>query len=154
MTQAKQDHRGAPHVTDAVELEEFRGAPVLAEETAATGDATHHDQYATFTHEVPEETSEAASRVLIRVVPVTYGLLLGGLAGHIVIGLAVGLMVTAFLDLRMGADSLARDASQWLAARVCPGVAAVAHGVAAAIRRTGLKAPAFLTNLRCSAPLS
>ena len=145
--------RDARRIIDEVELEDYAGRAALAEEPAGPGDTGHHDQYAKFTHDVPEQTSEAASRVLVRLVPVAYGLLLGGLAGNLALGLAGGALVAMLLDLRMGAFSLARDLSRRILARVCPAVAAVAHGLVLVVRRVGLKVPAALANLRCGAPL-
>jgi len=83
-------------VTDELQVDEF----------VAPADRAHHDRYARHTHELPSESSEATSRVLIRVVPLAYGALLGGLTDSLLLGLSAGVILSAAFDLSMGANSL------------------------------------------------
>ncbi|MBT8430276.1 MAG: hypothetical protein KJN79_10230 [Gammaproteobacteria bacterium] len=86
----------APVVTDELEVDAF----------VAPSNRAHHDRYARHTHELPEESSEATSRALIRVVPLVYAVLLGGLADSLLLGLSAGVILSAAFDLSMGAKSL------------------------------------------------
>jgi hypothetical protein len=67
-----------------------------------------HDHRAFYTHELPEETTEAASRLLVRVVPLVFGALLGSLADNLAIGLSAALVVSLVFDLSMEGKSLLR----------------------------------------------
>lgn len=132
----KKDAEPVVHkVTDQVELDEF----------VKPHDRAHHDIYARQSHELPDDVTEAASRALIRVVPLAYGGLLGGLADSIALGVSVGLIVSMALDLNMGEKSMLRALSQGL----CPVVARLAHLLARLIRRFGFAAPAALGDMRC-----
>jgi len=122
-------------VTNPVELDEF----------VESGDRIHHDRYAQQSHELPNEAAEASSRALIRVVPLAYGALLGGLADHVLLGLCVGLMLSLAFDLNMGGKSMARALSRGL----CLVVARAGRLLAQIIGRLGLAAPAVLNTLRC-----
>ena len=68
---------------------------------------THHDQYVEYSHDLPEDTSEASSRSLVRVVPLAYGVLLGGLADNMLLGLSVGAMASAAFDWHMRTSPVA-----------------------------------------------
>jgi len=92
----KQVDQVASIVTDELEVDEF----------VAPLDRAHHDRFARHTHELPNESSEATSRALIRVVPLAYGALLGGLADSLLLGLSAGVILSAAFDLWMGANSL------------------------------------------------
>ena len=105
---------------------------------------THRDQYVHYTHELPEATAEAASRALIRLVPLAYGILLGGLLDQVTLGLVGGVMVGAAIDLRMADHSLVRAAAGGLHRFGCAAVAAVAHGLAGALQRLGRVPPGVL----------
>jgi hypothetical protein len=110
----------------------------------------HHDQHVEYTHELPDDTSEATSRSLIRVVPLAYGGLLGGLVDNMLLGVSVGATASAAFDLHMGEHSIARPAWQWLVNKACPAVAAAANGLAAIIGHLGLKSLATaLSRVRC-----
>jgi len=115
---------------------------------------THHDQYVEYSHDLPEDTSEATSRSLVRVVPLAYGVLLGGLADNMLLGLSVGAMASAAFDWHMGDNSIVRPVWQWLFTKVCAAVAATANRLAAVIRRPGLKPLAALGRMRCRATRS
>ena len=65
-------------------------------------ESTHH------AHELPNESSELASRVLMRIVPLVYAVLLGGLADSLLLGLSVGLVLSVVFDLYMDSHSLVR----------------------------------------------
>jgi hypothetical protein len=135
----------ARSVTEEIEI-----APFVEQQHGS-----HHDQYVEYTHELPEDTSEATSRSLIRVVPLAYGGLLGGLADNMLLGMAVGATACAAFDLHMGENSLFRSTWQWLVARLCPAVAATANGLSALVGRLGLKPLATaLGRVRCGATRS
>jgi len=122
-------------VTDPIELEEFVEPP----------DRTHHDRYARQSHKLPDSAAEATSRALIRIVPLAYGALLGGLTDSMVLGLSVGLILSTVFDLNMGEKSMARALSQGL----CLVVARSANLMARLMCRFGLTAPAALGEMRC-----
>ena len=92
----KQFDEVAPNVTDELEVDAF----------VVSSNRARHDRYARHTHELPEESSEATSRALIRVVPLVYAALLGGLADSLLLGLSAGVILSAAFDLSMGAKSL------------------------------------------------
>ena len=96
MLTEKQVDEVAPIVTDEIEVDAF----------VAPSNRAHHDRYAHHTHELPEESSEATSRALIRVVPLIYAALLGGLADSLLLGLSAGVILSVAFDLSMGANSL------------------------------------------------
>jgi hypothetical protein len=129
---------------------------------AATGEAVprartdsprteHVDQYVHHSHQLPEEASEATSRNLVRVVPLVYGGLLGGLGENLAFGLVSGVALGAAFDLYMGEHSIVRGLSRGLLAPACPAVAAVARLLSRLIQRLGVTPPAMLLEWRCRA---
>ncbi len=141
LTENRRD-RVAHRVNDEVEVE----AP------AKTVDAGNHDQYVHYSHELPDETSEAASRGLIRFVPIAYGALLGALADNLAVGLSIGALLSAALDLAMGEDSIVRPFSRRLFTLACPLLAAAAQALGHALGRLGIAAPAVLNRVQCAGP--
>jgi predicted lipid-binding transport protein (Tim44 family) len=111
----------------------------------------HHDRYVHYTHQMPDETAEASARVLIRLVPLMYGALMGGLYGHLAAGLLLGLVPSLALDYRMGGKSLIQPVLQRCAATGCPLLAAAVRGMSAAIGAIGLPVPTKLRQKRCEA---
>jgi hypothetical protein len=122
-------------VTDAIEVDEF--VPTL--------DRSHHDQHVRYTHQLPEDDAEATSRALVRVVPLAYGGLLGGLSDNLLLGLSGGVALSAAFDLYMGRDSVVRA----LFKSACRAIAAASQRLADAIARRGLKVPSALRAMRC-----
>lgn len=59
-------------------------------------------------HDLSESSAEAASRLMIRTVPLVYGVLLGHLSDHLLVGTLIGGLASAALDLYMGEDSMIR----------------------------------------------
>ena len=140
MLTEKETEATAQRVTDDIEIAPF----------VEPGHRVHRDQHVEYTHELPDDTSEATSRSLIRVVPLAYGGLLGGLADNMLLGLSVGATASAAFDLHMGDNSIVRPTWQWLLTKTCPAVAAAANGLAAIIRHLGLKSLATtLSRVRC-----
>ena len=92
----KQVDKVASIATDELEVDEF----------VSSSDRSHHDRFARHTHELPDESSEATSRALIRVVPLAYGALLGSLADSLLLGLSAGAILSTAFDLWMGSNSL------------------------------------------------
>ena len=111
----------------------------------------HQDRYVHYTHQMPDETAEASARVLIRLVPLVYGALMGGLYGHLPAGLLLGLTASLALDYRMGGKSLIQPVLRLCAATGCPLLAAAIRGVSAAIEAIGLPVPANMRQKRCEA---
>ena len=109
------------------------------------------DRAVQYTHEMPDDTAEASARVLIRMVPLVYGVLLGGLTGNLPLGLSVGIILSMALDMRMGDKSFFLPLLRPLFERACPLLAAAAHGLSTVISRVGLSAPSVLRNLTCGA---
>jgi hypothetical protein len=68
----------------------------------------HQNRYVHYAHELPNESSELASRVLMRIVPLVYAVLLGGLADSLLLGLSVGLVLSVVFDLYMDSHSMVR----------------------------------------------
>jgi len=134
-------HRFPRVVSDELEIDEFTAKP----------QANHEDQYAHHTHELPEDSAEASSRTLVRIVPVAYGGLLGGLADNLALGLAGGVVLSGAFDLYMGDKSMLRVLGARLSPRVCPAIAAAARLLAAVIGRLGLAVPVSLSEMRCGA---
>ena len=122
-----------------------------ADEVVTPRDGQHQDQYPHYTHELADEDLEGSSRALIRFVPLAYGLLLGGLVDNMLIGLVGGAMISTAFDLFMGANSLVRSGARGAFPYLCPALAAMARGLAKAIKRLRLTAPFLLSELRCKA---
>lgn len=129
----------AEDLSEELEIDEF-----VAPERAA-----HHDQHGQYTHELPEDSTDAASRSLVRFVPLVYGALLGGLADSVALGLVAGAAVSAVFDLYMGENSMVRGMFRMTSRMACPAIAAAAHGMAGIFRRLGLAPPAVLGDVRC-----
>ena len=115
----------------------------------ASGQHRHHDQYVHYTHQMSDETAEASARVLIRLVPLVYGALMGGLYGNLPAGLLLGLVASLALDYRMGGKSLIQPVLRRCAATGCPLVAAAVRGVAATIGAFGLPVSTTMRQKRC-----
>ena len=69
--------------------------------------AARRCRHAQYTHQLSEEETEAASRWLVRVVPLFFGALLGSLAHNMAIGLLAAVVVSLAFDLSMESDSIA-----------------------------------------------
>lgn len=112
MKSIQANHRGSgrdrslPEFAEAVD--DALGAPVELDEFAAPRRRPHRDQYVRYSHELPEFSTEAASRMLIRGVPLIYGGLLGDLIDVMPFGLGLGLALSAAFDVNMGRHSLLR----------------------------------------------
>lgn len=142
MMTEQQREQIASRVNDDIEVE------ALAE----TLDERHHDQYGHYSHELSDDSAEAASRALIRVVPIAYGALLGALADNLFLGLFIGLVLSAALDFWMGDESVVRAIVRRLFPFVCPLVATAARALADAIGRLGVNPPAALSRVQCAGP--
>lgn len=105
----------------------------------------HHDQYADFSHQLPDDAADASTRVLMRVVPLAYGALVGGLAGKIMLGVASGLTFAAAVDLFMGSQSMLRG----LLRLACPAMRAVLSWFGLAGRRLALCERSALLPIGC-----
>jgi hypothetical protein len=112
----------------------------------------HRDRHVHYSHEMPDETAEASARILIRTVPLVYGVLLGGILGNMLLGIAMGLALSVALDMRMKSYSLSLPVLGPLLAPLCPVIRAVAHGLARLLKSLGLRAPAFLADMHCEVP--
>ena len=62
--------------------------------------------HARYSHELPEETSAAMTRGIVRVVPLVFCAVLGSLAGSAVIGLIAAVVVFLAFDLAMEEHSV------------------------------------------------
>lgn len=71
-------------------------------------DATRHSQQPRYSHELPEESTDALSRLIVRVVPLIFGTLLGSLAGNLAIGIIAASAIALAFDLSMEDQSLVR----------------------------------------------
>ncbi len=139
MSDAEQTEQVEAKVIDALEVDDY----------VEPRPREHHDQYAHFTHETSEDSAEAASRALVRAVPLAYGVLLGVTSDELLLGLAAGIGLGVAFDLYMGANSITRALWRRLRAHACPVVAVAAHAFARGIGRSGLPAPAALSRMRC-----
>lgn len=99
MLNKDQNIRVTASADDEIELNEFE----------APQDSQHHDQFGQYTHRLSDDAAEASTRVLVRLVPLAYGALLGGLAGDMLLGLSAGLALCIAFDLYMGRRSLVRS---------------------------------------------
>ena len=61
-----------------------------------------------YTHELPEETNEALSRALVRIVPLVFGALLGSLGDSVAIGVSAALAISLAFDWSMEEHSIVR----------------------------------------------
>ena len=102
-----------------------------------------------YTHELSDESSEAMSRTLIRLVPLAYGVMLGALSDRLWLGLSAGLVSSAAFDVYMGRHSLIRSAFRRLLKPACLVVSAISGGFAALIGFVGLPVPSVLREMEC-----
>lgn len=121
----------AQTVTEAVEIGEFVGK---------TGHQ-HRDQYAHYSHELPDDTADAASRALARTVPIAYGVLLGLTTGEFWVWLTAGLVLGLGLDLGNRQRSIARRAYTRLYEFACPRLARSAGRVTQRLSKRGVRVP-------------
>ena len=70
--------------------------------------ATLRNRHAHYTHQLPEESTEAASRLLVRVVPLVFGAMLGSVGNNLAVALAAALAISVAFDLSMADKSIAR----------------------------------------------
>ena len=102
-----------------------------------------------YTHEISAESSEVLSRTLIRLVPLTYGIMLGVLSDHFWFGLSAGLVFSAVFDVYMGSHSMVRFAFRGILKVTCPTVAMVVGRLVSLIGFVGLPVPAVFRELHC-----
>lgn len=130
----------APRVTDEIEIEDFD-----AMETEGHSEPPRQDAPG-----LSQAGADAASRTLTRIVPLAYGALLGGLSGHLWLGLSAGLLLAGVFDLFMGRTSLLRGGLRWLKQIACPPLMTMLAALGAVARRLGLPA-SVVHGLRCTA---
>lgn len=118
-------------------------------EQVAVYERAHEDQYAHYSHQMPDDTKEATGRFIVRLVPLLYGVLLGGLSGHLFVGILLGLVGSIGLDLRMGGQSLALPPARRVWHAACPRVALLVRALTERIEAKGLHVPDRLRSLRC-----
>lgn len=118
-------------------------------ESAALVGRRHEEQHGHYSHQMTEETKEAAGRAVVRIVPVLYGFLLGGLSGDIVLWVLLGSVLAVVIDLKMGEHSLSRPLLGRASLAGCPVVAAMAHWLSRRIASIGGRPPALLRDMRC-----
>jgi hypothetical protein len=118
-------------------------------EQVAVLEGTHEDQYAHYSHQMPDETKEAAGRFIVRIVPLLYGVLLGGLSDHLSVGIVLGLVGSIGLDLRMGEQSLVQPLARRFWRAVCPRAALLVRALVDRLEAAGLQVPERLRSLRC-----
>jgi len=109
----------------------------------------HDEQCVQYTHEMPYELKESFGRVIIRLVPLLYGFMFGGLTENMPVSLSIGVLVSTALDLGMGEKSLFLGFFGSLSKRGCPVIAALARVLAWGIGSVGMRAPKALANMRC-----
>ncbi|MCB1725221.1 MAG: hypothetical protein H6959_06950 [Chromatiaceae bacterium] len=107
------------------------------------------DHYAQVARDLPESTAEVVSRMIIRVVPLIYGVLLGLVIDDLALGALAGLALAAALDLAMRERSLLMGALRRLGSWVCPPLAVLARTVARLATRLGLGGLRGLCDVRC-----
>lgn len=64
--------------------------------------------HARYTHQLSDETTDAISRVLVRVVPLAFGALMGSLAYNTLIGVSAAIAISIAFDLSMQEHSIVR----------------------------------------------
>jgi len=97
MTHESGSDRSDPVVSDAVSVD--LQAP-------AAQQATGHDRYAAYTHQLSDETTATVSRLIVRIVPLISGATLGYLAENVMIGLLAASAVSLAFDLSMEDNSI------------------------------------------------
>ena len=112
-------------------------------------DPSDHDD-----NELPDDSDDSFSLMLIRMLPLIHGGFVGGTLDNLVLGLSAGMALSVSLDLCMGNASQTRPLFRRLATYACPGVAVTARRLAMAIKRSGLSPPATLFRLKCETPQS
>ena len=139
MLTENEDEQISGNVTDMIDLDGF------VEHT----DTHDYDVYANNNHELSDDTSAASARALIRIVPLAYGGLLGGLADSASLGLLSGLTISVAFDLFMGDNSAVRALFQNMLKYACPTIAGGAQMSARIMKKLGLKVPSRLAEMRC-----
>ena len=148
--------RTARKATDDIVIEAFvpRTSSVDAEcddseVYAPPAKPVHRDQRPHYTHELPDPAADAVARALIRVVPLAYGLLLGGLSDNMHLGVALGAAVAVIADINLRAHSFTRVLMLAIRNVACPTVVKAAHGLAGVLGRLGGATPRSLSQMRC-----
>ena len=149
MKDDRQWRPGSGEPDHAIELDDFSAERPAPRPARDVSQPVHRDQYVEYSHQLPEGTADAVSRLLIRIVPLIYGGLLGHLSDHMALGLLLGFASAAAFDLYMGDKSVLRNRARWVAVNLCPRLAALAHGIADLIQRLGGRAPGFLRRMHC-----
>ena len=124
---------------------------VELEENAGSDERSHDEQCVQYSHEMPYDLQESIGRFIIRVVPLLYGGMFGTLMHEMQMALTVGVVVSAGMDLAMGNQSILRKLGDSLFAGGCPLLAGIARGLAGGMNAIGIRAPGFLSDLRCRA---
>ncbi|MCB1800309.1 MAG: hypothetical protein KDI82_01345 [Gammaproteobacteria bacterium] len=70
---------------------------------------THtHFRQPHYSHDLPEASTDAFSRVIVRIVPLIFGTLLGSLAGNLAVGITAASAIALAFDLSMEDQSVVR----------------------------------------------
>lgn len=115
------------------------------------GRPEHHDQFAHHSHELNEDAAESMARLLIRAVPLVYGLLLGGLIDDLFLGALLGALLSIGLDLQMREQSMFAPWFKPFLDKACPQIAAASRLLAQGLAAMKLPVPARLQARDCGA---
>ena len=130
--------------------DETQMKPASEKTNRPAGHRHHRDQYVDYSHEMSHDTYEASGRVIVRIVPLLYSGMIGGIFDHMVAALSIGILVSVALDLTMGNKSLSRPILRPLMHFGCPLFAAVSRSIARAVYATGIYKPTQWRDLRCN----
>jgi hypothetical protein len=103
---------------------------------------------------VPDDSGEAGTRWILRIIPLVHGAVVGHATGELLMGLSGGLAISVVIDLFMGQHSLVRSLLLRSVRVGCPVISATAHRLAALIGSLGLPEPIGLQQMQCDRPES
>lgn len=117
--------------------------------TTPTARRRHEDYAVNYSHEMTPETSAASGRLIVRTVPVIYGVLAGGILGSVWIGALAGGLIALGLDLTMRDNSMCGSLLRCIRRTGCPVVALGARLLALPLGMVGVRNT--LHEVRCAA---
>ena len=109
----------------------------------------HDDQSTAFEDERSGGFEDRVSTVALQLIFLIHGGIIGGGLDNVVLGLFIGIVASALLDLCMGTQSLVLSFTRYVANKLCSAVTSLAHAFAARSNREDVSVPSRLADMRC-----
>ena len=109
----------------------------------------HTDSGTVREHDRSDGFEDRVSAVALQIIFLIHGTVIGGAMANIILGLFIGIVAGALLDLCMGTQSLVLACMRCVATKLCSAVTSMAHAIASGISRKRVSAPSRSENLQC-----